>query len=1188
MCGIIAVVRRPSDRLPPDLAGLLATVERVAAMIPSADGSWDGSRGDGGGLDASLGDGGGLDASHGGGGWDAIRIRDRLAEAGQALAGVDRRLRGTPGLACLLADPDGRGQLDKLAAELERRVERLEAAVDAEAAAMPADALEAVNAALVGAKDGLWAIRRDRVASAEAVAALAGPRPGRAAMEAFGSIQIALAALDRLEVRGRDSAGLYVLVSGHGLDLEAPEVAALLDGRLRDPLYTSGAVRAPGGQLGFVYKAASEVGELGDNTRRLRAAIAGDELLRRALESPGARALVLGHTRWASVGLINQANAHPLNQEQEHEEDGDPIERPYAVAVLNGDVDNYLELVASHGLRIPGEITTDAKVIPVLLARRLESGLDPTEAFRRTVSEMEGSVAIAAHAVDDPGKLLLALRGSGQSLNVGLTDDAFLVASEPYGLVAETDTYIRMDGEATALEADGGAGVKGQVVVLDQDRAGTLEGIRRIDYQGGELRPGSDDLRRAEVTTRDIDRGAAPHYLLKEISEAPSSFHKTLRGRIRELDGRRVTNLGPEVLPPELRERLGRGEIRRIFVIGQGTAAIAGRGVAAAMADALAGAQLRITAMPATELSGFGLEDDMRDTLVVAISQSGTTTDTNRTVDLLRARGAAVLAIVNRRSSDLTHKADGVLYTSDGRDVEMSVASTKAFYAQVAAGTLLAFGVAEAMGQVDPEQEHELLGALRELPAAMTSVLGQRDRIRQLAQRHAPSRRYWAVVGNGPNQIAAEEIRIKLSELCYKSIACDATEDKKHIDLSSEPLTLVCAAGISGGPAQDVAKEVAIFRAHAGVPIVIATQGQARFDRAAGVVFVPEVHPALAYVLSTMAGHLFGYEAALAIDAQALPLRKARAAVERVTTAAASADEALARLGPALAPIAAELRERVRARDFDGTLEASTALQVASLLRYAEGLAPLDAYQLEHGRLGTPRVVLDDLTAALTAGIDQLTRPVDAIKHQAKTVTVGISRSDEALLTVPLVRELLEAGAAREQLAYGNLRTVAELDPAVASATGFTRYRIAGDPSGEGATIEVADRGGASLEIPSRTDSDHRLRGTKQRVAAERQVLAARGRGDGRSFVLVPQVKGDHVTGLVLLHVQLRDRLPAARMRRVLDGYRGRLAELRSAVTETEPAFDESPLGELPVLRLLTDPVELLADHWSARHPAGA
>ena len=89
---------------------------------------------------------------------------------------------------------------------------------------------------------------------------------------------------------------------------------------------------------------------------------------------------------------------------------------------------------------------------------------------------------------------------------------------------------------------------------------------------------------------------------------------------------------------------------------------------------------------------------DMSDTLVVAVSQSGTTTDTNRTVDLVRSRGAVVLGIVNRRNSDLTDKADGVMYTSDGRDVEMSVASTKAFYAQVAAGVLLACAITEAAG----------------------------------------------------------------------------------------------------------------------------------------------------------------------------------------------------------------------------------------------------------------------------------------------------------------------------------------------------------------------------------------------------------------------------------------------------------------------------------------------------------
>jgi hypothetical protein len=87
-------------------------------------------------------------------------------------------------------------------------------------------------------------------------------------LAAFQSIQIALSALDRLEVRGRDSAGLHVMVTDHGLDLTDPTISRLLDARATDPLFTSGAVRAPGGHLSFVYKTAAEIGELGDNTAR--------------------------------------------------------------------------------------------------------------------------------------------------------------------------------------------------------------------------------------------------------------------------------------------------------------------------------------------------------------------------------------------------------------------------------------------------------------------------------------------------------------------------------------------------------------------------------------------------------------------------------------------------------------------------------------------------------------------------------------------------------------------------------------------------------------------------------------------------------------------------------------------------------------------------------------------------------
>src|SRR2546421_2138778 len=184
----------------------------------------------------------------------------------------------------------------------------------------------------------------------------------------------------------------------------------------------------------------------------------------------------------------------------------------------------------------------------------------------------------------------------------------------------------------------------------------------------------------------------------------------------------------------------------------------------------------------------------------------------------------------------------------------MSVASTKAFYSQLAAGFVLALAIARDAGPTDESRSHELLAALRELPDRMLEVIGTRDAIAGVAQRHAPSKRYWAVVGNGPNRIAAQELRIKLSELCYKSIACDATEDKKHIDLSSEPLILVCATGLSDANAGDVAKEVAIYRAHKAAPIVIASEGTS-FPAALETITVPAVHPALAFILATVVGH---------------------------------------------------------------------------------------------------------------------------------------------------------------------------------------------------------------------------------------------------------------------------------------------------------------------------------------------
>ncbi|MGQ0521499.1 MAG: SIS domain-containing protein [Actinomycetota bacterium] len=1131
MCGIVAILRRPSDRPPPSVADVAAGLRAATSPMGSPA---------------------------------------TVAAAAAALEWVDTALRGSPGIRALLREHDLVPTLEAGLGLVDESVAGLEASLDAGRLQLSADELEALNAALVRVKDASWSLGHDRIPAARAVASLAWPGAGDATLDAYASIHTALASIDRLEVRGRDSAGLHLLVSGHGLDLDDEPVRSMLQARTSDPLFTSMAVRAPGGNLAFVYKAAAEIGELGDNTRALRTALGSDPLLQLALTAGTARVAVLGHTRWASVGIISQANAHPLN----HEEEGD-AGGPYVAAALNGDVDNYADLIASAGLAIPAAFTTDAKVIPALVSHRMRDGSGPEEAFRATVASFEGSTAVAAVAGEAPDRLLLALRGSGQALYVGFGEDTFVVASEPYGLVEETGRYLRIDGETSP--PDGGP--PGQVVVLDAGAAGAVEGVRRLGYGGTELPVGPEEVRTAEITTRDIDRGGFPHFLLKEVTEAPSSFRKTLRGKIAGDGGDLRVVLGDETLPPALRARFKDGSVRRVRVIGQGTAVVAGHSLAAALAEQLAGAGITVDALPATELSGFGLDDDMGDTVVIAISQSGTTTDTNRTVDLVRARGAVVVAIVNRRDSDLVQRADGVLYTSDGRDVEMAVPSTKAFYAQVAAGFLLALALADEAGCADRRRASELLAGLRELPAAMERVLAGRAAITAAAVRHAPARRHWAVVGNGPNRVAAAEVRIKLSELCYKSIACDATEDKKHIDLSAEPLVLVCAAGLTGPNADDVAKEVAIYRAHKAAPIVIATEG-ARYPAAFEVLEVPPAHPALSFVLSAMVGHLFGYEAALAIDASARPFREARAAVESVVSSTPEAGELLPALAGRLELPAARFLEGLRAGTYDGSLEARTAVRLTSLLRFAREHAPLEAYELEFGKVGTPSVVIQDLTDALTRAIEELTRPVDAIKHQAKTVTVGISRSEELLFRVPLVGRLLAAGAGRDRLGYKALRTLAALDGAVAEVTGYTRYRIEGSVADGTATIGVVDRGGVAAGMASRVDGNPQLLGTKHRAASEREVTVARGRRDGRTFVLVPETKDTQVVGMTLLHARFHDRLPPEGAKAVLGGYRDRYDALVDAVTETEPAFDEQVLGRVDLIDLLTEPVHVLADRW--------
>ena len=1093
-----------------------------------------------------------------------------MAAVADALMAADQLLRGDAGIQALAGNLSLTNEIlsrldviDSVAAVEEARID----ALHVDTATLDAEALR-----LSRVRDASWAIRRDRLRTADAVHALAGVGASVSSLAGYLSIQQSLSAIDRMEVRGRDSAGISVIVSSPTFASMSPALAEAVAARSDDPLFTNRSVRHSGSTIVFVYKAAAEIGELGDNTRHMREAVASDDVLRSVLAVDGARTTVLGHTRWASVGIISEPNAHPVNGEEVESENS-----AVSVAVLNGDVDNHAELKVRHNLRFADPITTDAKVIPALVDRGRANGMSTIDAFLNAVTQFEGSVAIGYSNADEPEDFYLALHGSGQGLYVGLAEDRFIVASEPYGTVEETLQYVRLDGE-TPVHADQPSS-RGQVMRLSAAGAGTLGGISMYAYDGTEIPLTESNVQIAEVTTRDIDRGDSPHFLLKEIGEAPRSFRKTIRGRTSVIDGKLVPDLDDFTLPAAINERLASGSITRIRIIGQGTAAVAGTSLVPVL-NSLLDSSMHVEALTATELSGFGMHQDMSDMLVIAVSQSGTTTDTNRTVDLVASRGAAVLAIVNRRGSELASKAHGVYYTSDGRDVEMSVASTKAFYAQVAAGAVLSCAIARATGLVDADRMHRILDSLVHMPTSMEEVIAKRAEIGVVARRLAPSRRYWAVVGSGPNTVAANEVRIKLSELCYKSISCDITEDKKHIDLSCEPMILVCAAGLSDGTATDVAKEVAIFKAHKAEPIVIATEGETRFDAASAVITVPVSDPAIAFVLSSMVGHLFGYEAALAIDELARPLRALREVIDHVVERGGDGDNALLRVEREIVTTANSFFAALRTGQYNGNLEASTAVQVVSLLRIVTGPQPLQAYQRESGKVASPASLLEDLINALTHAIDELTRPIDAIKHQAKTVTVGISRSEEGLLDRALVRAVVDAGAARENLPYEILKVLASLDSAVESVLGFTRYAVTGDPQSTASTISIIDRGGLARELSSRVEMNPTLVGTKRRVAAEQELLVARGRKDGRTVILVPEVNGSVTVGITLLHVVFRSQLSPAAARQVLQGYDRRYDRLVDWVTETEGSFREERLGEVSIEDLLILPVSESANLW--------
>lgn len=1022
----------------------------------------------------------------------------------------------------IVSDNSARQVFVDLASQLSRAQQAIGKRIAAEGAS---ESLLHVNEML---RDYLWQIEVEILGLENKVVALLPDSSNRTSAPRLfiaWAIERVLSSLDKLEVRGRDSAGISVVLPTTSSWQPSPAIASELERRAALDETESGLARLSTSSgtpvVQVVHKVANLVGRLGDNGAHLRASVKADMVLWSAADaSIGAN--IVAHTRWASTGAITIANCHPVSGAVVGKETGRDV-----IAIVNGDIDNYAQLmsesVRGRGLRCHQAVTTDSKVLPVLLALETNAEALPGDRLLSVLKGCQGSLAAACQFIDRPNYLAVGQQGSGQALYVGETVDGWLLASEVYGLAA-------MCRRSKALSTGGGTGVVVTLSVAGADRA----------FAGNRItgEPWDTPEEPISIFSRDIFRGDYDYFIEKEIAEAPESVRKTIAGKYvstgDEVQFRSEAFGNGAMLARRLRST-DKTAIRRIVVIGHGTASIAGFGIAHLMKRALAKSSISIEWAKASELFGFASHTRLDDTILVAVSQSGTTTDTNRIVDIARQRGAWIHAIVNRRNSALIQKSDSYLYTSDGRDVEMSVASTKAYYSQVAAGKILSLFIAAELEILSGRELAAELAELESLAAKIREVWNLRPKLDDLARTYALHTKNWAVVGNGPNRVAAEEIRIKASELCYKAIPCDVTEDKKHIDLSSEPMTIVIANDLPEEVVQDTVKEVAIFKAHNGHPLVFCAENESRFDAVAeAVIPLPHIGGGLGFVLATATGHLFSVAAAKAMDAAAHPVRVARAEFTR-----AKENPALWNGARAIATLA-EVSAALTAGVADAILAPSMALkfseQMAAIQRNPDPVDP---------------AAFDAMLTVLTALVDELGRPIDTIRHQAKTVTVGVSRPQRELS--PLIEEsLYRLGFSPTSLADRDRDVLEIISPLVRGVRGAIRY--SSRSVSESAWVLTAEAAvGAARIQDSRYVSGKTAEGSKRKALRTGSLQFSTGRNQDQSVVVVPMWRNGVPSDLLLIDLELLRHVPARQMLNILRGLDNAYDEFVDVIGEYQP-----------------------------------
>jgi glucosamine--fructose-6-phosphate aminotransferase (isomerizing) len=535
-------------------------------------------------------------------------------------------------------------------------------------------------------------------------------------------------------------------------------------------------------------------------------------LKQQAGEAPSAATTGLGHTRWATHGGVTLQNAHPL-----------AAEAPETISVvLNGIVENYRELkerLVAAGHAFSSE--TDAETVTHLIEEHYEGDL--VEAVRRTYRDLEGHFAFVVIHRDHPGLLVGARLQC--PLVVGIGDGETFLASNAAAFLRETRTvHFPEDGDIVAITPDGvrfaradGDGVERERHVLDWDD----EGAEKAGFET---------------------------FMLKEIYEQPDAVAETIGDRVRH---GRLELEGIGMPDAELRH------LSRIVILACGTAYHAGVVARYAIEE---WARIPVEHDVASEWRYRNPVLDP-DTLVIGISQSGETADTIAAMRLAREMGAHTLAVTNMMGAQITREVDSVLYTRAG--LEMGVAASKTFTAQVALFFLIALKLAQVRETLPPDELRFILDQVYTLPDKIEAFLQGDHPIEEIAQRYF-DKPFFLYLGRHIGLPVALEGALKLKEISYIPTEAYSAGEMKHgpIALLDEDTPVVVVA-TNIHVYDKIVSNIQEVRARGAYVVAIATDGNEDIQHHADdVVYVPRTPNFLQAVLAAVPLQLLAYRIA--------------------------------------------------------------------------------------------------------------------------------------------------------------------------------------------------------------------------------------------------------------------------------------------------------------------------------------